>query len=96
LEGQHSDPDVQRQFRVEFEDTDVKLRAIVNRDVRRNMVVQSGWGSDRKMIYRKWILLLAGVLRSTGCDGIALIRGMVRWNIDSDRVALLLYTAYVG
>ena len=39
---EHSDPDVQRQFRVEFEDTDVKLRAMVNRDVRRNKVVQSG------------------------------------------------------
>ncbi len=49
------------------------------------------WG-----IYRKRFLLLDGVLRSTGCDGIALIRGMVHWNTDTDRVSLLLYTAYVG
>ncbi len=39
-DGQHSDPDVQRQFRVEFEDTDVKPRAMVNRDVRRNMALE--------------------------------------------------------
>jgi len=42
-DGQHidTDPDVQRQFRVEFENTDVKQRAVTIRDVRRNLTT---WG----------------------------------------------------
>jgi len=43
-DGQHSDPDVQRQF---CADTDVKLRAMVRRGVRRNMTAQSIWGVER-------------------------------------------------
>ena len=34
----------QWKFWVGFEDTNVKLRATVKRDVRRNMTVQSVWG----------------------------------------------------
>jgi len=38
LDGQHLDPNVQRQFRA---DTDVKLRAMVRRGERRNMATSS-------------------------------------------------------
>ena len=44
-DGQHSDPYVQRQFPVDREDTDVKPRAMVNRDVRRTVTVQR-FGGD--------------------------------------------------
>ena len=37
-DGQQPDPEVQRQFRVGFENADVKLRAVANRGVR-NMIV---------------------------------------------------------
>ena len=46
FDGQHADPDVQRQLWVGFEDTNVKLRATVRRDARGNMTVQSVWGEQ--------------------------------------------------
>lgn len=42
-DGQHLDPDVQRQLLVGFEDTDGKLRTIARKSVRGNMVVTSAW-----------------------------------------------------
>ena len=46
-DGQHSDPDVQRQSRA---DIDVKLRAMVKRGERRSMNVS--WSGEVEGIYR--------------------------------------------
>ena len=60
--GQHSDPDVQRQFWAGFDATDVKPSAIVNREeVRKSMTVQSVRGAEVcEGLYSPWILLLVG------------------------------------
>ena len=65
-DGQHPDADVQRQL---WEDTDVKLRAMVKRGVRRNMTsdrrVRSGCGEFEEISAIIRCILLA-ILLSVG------------------------------